>query len=150
MYFNDNGYYDGTETFFSLYNREGDLLKTLPMSSLNYPVIRISSDNRNILMTDKKIAILMDTAGNLLYKYIGHNTDIINADLSEDGNYILTAEYNKAVRLWSREGKPLKVIQTTDNYPSISFLPGGSVFQIAERNSVKLYNTNGSLIQKIP
>jgi WD40 repeat protein len=136
-------------TFFSLYNRNGDLLRTFPIMSSTYPAIKISSDNRNILSSEKNLAVLWDTAGNQLYKYKGHNTTIGGVDISDDGNYVLTCSYDRIVRLWTRNGKPLKVIQASD-YPAISFLPGGSTFQIAERNSVKIFNTNGSLIQKIP
>ena len=137
-------------TFFSLYNKEGDLLRNFPINSLLYPVITISPDNRNIISTDNNIAILWDTAGHLINKYIGHSAPIQSVDISEDGNYVLTGSNDKTVRLWTREGKPLKIIQTNENYSSLAFLPGGSLFQIAERNSVKLYNINGSLIQKIP
>ena len=150
MFFNENGFDDGPTTFFSLFNTNGDLLRTFPIGNLYYPEIRISVDNRNILSTYNKIAILWDTAGNQLYKYIGHNSNIQNADISEDGKYVLTVSYDRTARLWTREGKLLKVIRTEMDYPKISFLSGGSVFQIDEGKSVKLYNTYGALIQKIP
>lgn len=150
MFFNENGFDDGPTTFFSLFNTNGDLLRTFPIGNLYYSEIKISPDNRNILSTYSRTAILWDTAGNQLYKYIGHNSNIQNADISEDGNYVLTVSYDRTARLWTRDGKLLKVIRTDMDYPKISFLSGGSVFQIDEGKSVKLYNTYGALIQKIP
>jgi WD40 repeat protein len=150
MYFYEDGAGSGPTTFFSLYNKEGNLLRTFPANSIYYTTVKISSDNSNILSTDNKIAILWDTAGNKLYKYIGHYTTIRNVSISEDGNYILTGSYDKTARLWTRDGKPLKVIQTDDQYFDLYFLPEKLVFQLVERNSVKLYDINGVLLQKIP
>jgi WD40 repeat protein len=144
--------YVGTSftTFFNLFNKDGVLIRTFPLKSLSNPNIRISSDNKNILVTDYNTAILLDTSGNQLFKYVGHNSNIHSIDISDNGNYILTGSYDKTARLWTRNGKVLKVINTEGTYFSLSFLPGELIFQIDDNKFAKLYDINGVLIQKIP
>lgn len=150
MLFYEKYNYDGPTTFFSLYNKEGILLRTFPSNSMYYNSIKISSDNKNILSIEGKNAVLWDTSGNVLVKYIGHNNNIFNVDISEDGNFVLTGSYDRTARLWTRDGRPLKVIQTEGQYFDLYFLPEKMVFQIVENNSVKLYDINGVMLQKIP
>ncbi|MCX6328070.1 MAG: hypothetical protein NTZ85_00960, partial [Bacteroidia bacterium] len=136
-------------TFFNLYNKEGVLLRTFPINSLIYPGLVISNDNKNILSKNGFSAILWDTSGIQLVKYAGHNAEIQNIDMSYDGKFILTGSSDKTVRIWTRDGKTLKVINTENEEFDLAFLPGEHFFQIVDNNFVKLYDIGGVLIQKI-
>jgi WD40 repeat protein len=144
----DNGYYN-TTPYFTLYNSKGDKIKQFQLS-YQCDKIAFSNNNRKILSTDGRTAILWDTSGVQLCKYIGHTAWINDLDLSYNNDYILTGSTDKTVRLWSADGKPLKVIDTESNHPVVSFFKGELMFQIAENNFVKIFDINGILIQKIP
>lgn len=138
-----------SSTFFNLYDRDGELIRTFPLKSQTNPNIKISSDNKNILLAENNTAILLDTSGAQISRYIGHSLPVNTHDISDNGKFILTGSIDKTARLWTREGKTLKVINTDEKYFKLSFLPGESIFQIVDNNSVRLYDINGVLIQKI-
>jgi WD40 repeat protein len=144
----NNGDYNSTP-YFTLFNSKGDKLRRFSFTSF-CERIRFSSDNSKILSTDRKTAILWDTSGNQLFNYIGHRVWINDVDISSDNKYVLTSSLDKTVRLWSVEGTPLKVIDTEADISLVSFLHDGTMFQIADKNYVKIYDINGILIQKVP
>lgn len=134
----------------SLFNNSGSLLKSVFPSAIDpWQGIHFSSDNTNIVFASGSVGILQDTSGKIISRLSGHLSYIQSIDLSFDGKYLVTGANDKTARLWSRAGNLLKVIQTDESPVNVAFVPGEQVFQVQEPNSVKLYNYDGILMQKI-
>jgi WD40 repeat protein len=43
---------------------------------------------------------LWDLAGNCLQTFVGHTTEVLSANFSPDGNQIVSASWDKSLKLW--------------------------------------------------
>jgi tetratricopeptide (TPR) repeat protein len=133
------------------YNSEGALLKDFIGTKIALPYwdIKLTSDNKYFLSANYRTATLQDTSGKVVSRFNLQSSYINSIDISSDGNYILIGAEDKTARLWSRDGRLLKVIQTNESFFQVAFIPGEPAFQIVEPNSCKLYNIDGIMMQKI-
>jgi len=80
-----------------------------------------------------------------LYKtLIGHGDRATGINFSPDGKIIASASHDSTIRLWSRDGSPLKTLRGHSNYViSLSFHPDPKIRILASASSdhtVKLWN----------
>ncbi|HEY9672333.1 MAG TPA: TIR domain-containing protein [Waterburya sp.] len=75
----------------------------------------------------------------------GHTNRVTSVSFSPNGKTIATASWDKTVKLWSVEGKPLSTLEGhTDVVNSVSFSPDGKTIATAsDDRTVKLWSVGG-------
>ncbi|NEU83746.1 CHAT domain-containing protein [Nostoc sp. UIC 10630] len=85
-------------------------------------------------------------------RLIGHQSYINVATFSPDGEIIASGSSDDTIKLWSREGKLLKTVNTDlSGIISISFSPDSKLFVSGSFNSViRLWSRDGQLLKNFP
>ncbi|NEQ77807.1 MAG: hypothetical protein F6K23_35205 [Okeania sp. SIO2C9] len=79
----------------------------------------------------------------------GHNDAVNSVTFSPDGEIIVTASFDKTVKLWSRYGKLLQTMTGHEDVViGVAFSPDGETIATASRDkTVKLWSRHGKLLQ---
>ena len=89
---------------------------------------------------------LYDRDGKEITKLEGHTAEVWAAKFSPDGVRIVTASKDRTARLWSSEGKLVKVLQDHTDIPLVSFSPDGSTLLTIDDKVARLWDKSGKMI----
>jgi WD40 repeat protein len=136
---------------FDLFTKNGKFLRKYYCDDM-VNAVRFSDDNRFILSSAGSEAILWDTEGKKIHTFSGHADNISDLDISSDNNFIITGSFDGSARLWSADGRVLKIIHTgkTSSSTQVAFVRDKPLFLTSNENHINLYNMKGLLIQDIP
>lgn len=83
-------------------------------------------------------------------RLIGHEKDVFHLAVSPNGQFIATASADKTVRLWTPEGRFIKVLRHNGEVEDASFSPNSQNLVTWSRdNQVKLWTATGQLIKTL-
>ena len=138
--------------YITLYDSNGKELRSIGGGQGSYSTGIFSNHNKYILLiSTNNIAILSDTSGRILYK-LWHPSPIYGADISNDGNLVLTSCQDGSARLWNKTGNLIGIFKSDEKEPYVQgkFSDSGSLFAITDGKNLKIYDLNGHLVQAIP
>ena len=113
--------------------------------------VEFSPDSQRILTIDGNTAKVLDTEGNLLANFKGHQDNLNSAEFSPDGQRILTASDDNTTKLWDTEGNLLVDIKGHQGkVNSAEFSPDGQrILTASDDNTAKLWDAKGNLLADI-
>lgn len=81
----------------------------------------------------------------------GHNSLVMSAKFSQDGQTIATTSADKTIKIWQANGKLLKtLVGHQDTVNDVDFSPDGQLIASgSEDNTIKLWRPDGTLITSI-
>ena len=142
-----------------LWNINGSLLNTINTGQGIIRAVTFSPDGNIIASGGKnKTVKLWNHQGELLNTLQGHNDTVVAVAFSPDGNIIASGSLDKTVKLWKQNGELISTLRRHNtDVRGIAFLstPISSShnnkqnYMIASAsgdNTIKLWNTDGSLI----
>ena len=141
----------GQDNQVKLWDRQGTLIKSWDGQKTGWGVT-FSPDGEIIASFSDKEAILWNLDGSLRTTLSGHSDRIWSVSFSPDGKTIASASQDKTVRLWQRDGTPIKVLednsQEENSYllSSVSFSPDEEMIATASGDIIKLWNKDGILL----
>ncbi|MCM1983671.1 AAA-like domain-containing protein, partial [Lyngbya confervoides] len=93
---------------------------------------------------------LWDLEGNLITQFKGHEDLINRANISPNGEYIVTASKDDAIRILSIDGSLIKTMNSISPITNISFSPNGKNFGILEQNGIlNIWDSKGSRVSTL-
>jgi WD40 repeat protein len=140
--------------YLTLWDISGKELRSMAGQGADYAYYfgLFSKNNRSVLLINyNNLATLWDTSGNKISQF-WHPAYINNADISTDGNFIITGCEDGSARLWNSNGKLIDMFRSPEKETSISvkFSPSGSFFIMTDGKNLRLFDLKGNLIQAIP
>ena len=90
--------------------------------------------------------------GTLITTLNGHKTEINSISFSPDGEIIASASTDQTIKLWKRDGTPMKnhTLRHSDSVTSVSFSPDGEIIASASTDqTIKLWKRDGTPITTI-
>ncbi|HEY9660188.1 MAG TPA: WD40 repeat domain-containing protein, partial [Allocoleopsis sp.] len=130
-------------TAVTLWNREGQKIKTLSTSQGDVMSVIFSPDNRMLATASLDGTVkLWDLKGNLLNTLLGHREGVENIAFSPDSKVIASAGDDGLIKLWSREGELLTTLSGHQGkIYSVTFSPDGQTLASGSAdNTIILWN----------
>lgn len=126
-----------------------------PMSHAAYVrALAVSPDGQYVLTCAGYLdntVLLWSSAGQLLKVLEGHQNDLLDAEISPDGKYMLTLETgNWALHLWDNQGRKLRDFKDLNLFDAC-FSPNNQHILTGDGGGgLKLYDLKGTLIRTFP
>ncbi|NET35945.1 MAG: TIR domain-containing protein [Cyanothece sp. SIO1E1] len=95
---------------------------------------------------DDTIKIWSRDDGSLLNNFVGHRDEILGIAFSNDGTTVASASKDKTVRLWNLDN-PVQILPHNNRVYDVSFHPNGKTVVSSGYQSIKLWQTDGTLLQ---
>ncbi|MBD2486111.1 PD40 domain-containing protein [Aulosira sp. FACHB-615] len=146
-----SGSADGT---LKIWSRDGKEIFSSSVLDKKITYIDFSPDSQIIVAgsVDGKVILKnLKNPNEKNFNFQAHEEEITNVSFSPDGQKLLTASKDKTIKLWSLDGKELKIFRGhQDSISSVSFSPDGQLIASSSQdNTVKLWNLDAQPIQNL-
>jgi WD40 repeat protein len=139
-----------------------DLLDTRPSDGLTAAIV--SADDARQAFSPDKIPLeiraslieaiqLLRAGGVPRNSWVAHNGEIVTSvAMSSDGQTIVTGGWDKKIRLWDKEGKPIgePFIGHTQDIKSVAISSDGQTIASASFDGILLWTRQGGAAQRLP
>lgn len=141
----------GSDGQLYLWNRQGDLLRTVNADTQEVLSVHISPDGQWIASAgDDQIIRIWTRQGELVRELSGHREGIRMVTFSPDSQYLASASSDNTARIWTLEGE---LVHTLEGHQagvySVSFSPDGQRLASGSMDStVILWSMDGELLEQ--
>lgn len=141
---------------FKVWDRGGNVLKTLPMPGVPGK-FSFSSDSKMIVLPvyprGGKIGVnnlqIWSIDGVLQKNLKGHDDFVHDIKFSPDNQIIASASRDKTIKIWSKNGSLIRTLRHSNEIRNISFSSTGKIIVSDDGKNINLWNVNDGKLIKI-